>query len=183
MLRGLLSEFGIIIAHGIGSAIKLAKKVLACCTAPAGTLVRDARATSGQTGPTRDVTSYNSRCWACDGFGHRRNSRWCPSVQKRSRICSLAGSETAQPIQWWKRKSCAASQRRETKPSSAMVPLIGRNRPLMTQVLPPHRFPQRAAAKTSTSTLNSARVKPETIRRVELGSLFASPMNSSRARM
>lgn len=42
---------------------------------------------------------------------------------------------------------------------------------------------QGAAASTSTSTLNSGRVKPETMSSVELGTLPVSAMNSSRARM
>lgn len=42
---------------------------------------------------------------------------------------------------------------------------------------------QGAAANTSTSTLNSGRVKPETMSSVELGTLPVSAMNSSRARM
>ncbi len=92
MLRALLAEFGIVIAQGVGSAIRLAKQVLdgerprlpevaldvlhiARRPAPACHLVRAEDGDRGEDGPARGPAAHNSWRGRGDGVGDRRHGR------------------------------------------------------------------------------------------------------------
>ena len=121
MLRGLLAEFGIVIAQGIGSAIKFAKSVLdgdkpgipEVAIDVLGNLSNQLVALhlrvrwyemrmrlQARQDPHVMLLRTVPRRRASDGVGDRRNSRRRQPAQERSRICHLAGPDTAQPVKW-----------------------------------------------------------------------------------
>jgi transposase len=124
MLRGLLGDFGIVIAQGIGSAVRFAKAVLDgdrpsipevaidVLTNLSNQMVAlhlrilwyDKRILlEGRRSPPGHAAANNSWGRSGDRLGHCCDSGRRASVPQWTRICRLAGPDTYQSIQWRQR--------------------------------------------------------------------------------